>query len=269
MVFEDESGKAAGEHTLILLRHGESQWNVENRFTGWVDVDVSEKGAQEATNAGELMKEAGLAPDVAFTSLQKRAIKTLQMALEAMDLLWIPVTKSWKLNERMYGDLQGMNKAETTAQYGEEQVTQWRRSFAVPPPPIKDDNPYHPKLEKKYESIPKNQLPLSESLKLTIDRVLPFWNSDIAPELRRGKTVLIAAHGNSLRSLVKFLDDIPEDKIIGLNIPTGVPLVYRLNRQLKPVKLAGHAPDVSGAYLGDPEWVANKINGVKNQAKAR
>lgn len=269
MVFEDESGSPAGEYTLVLLRHGESQWNVENRFTGWVDVDVSEKGAAEASNAGDLMREAGIVPDVAFTSFQKRAIKTLNMALEAMDLLWIPVTKSWKLNERMYGDLQGMNKAETTAQYGEEQVTQWRRSFAVPPPPIKDDNPYHPKLEAKYASIPAKELPLTESLKLTIDRVLPFWKSAIAPELRRGKTVLIAAHGNSLRSLVKYLDNIPEDKIISINIPTGVPLVYRLNRQLQPITLAGHADDLSGAYLGDPEWVSNKINGVKNQAKAR
>lgn len=254
---------------MILLRHGESKWNVENRFTGWVDVDVSEVGAGEATNAGVLMKEAGIVPDLAFSSYQKRAIKTLHMALEAMDLLWIPITKSWRLNERMYGDLQGMNKAETTEQFGEEQVTQWRRSFSVPPPPIKDDNPYHPKLEAKYAGVPKKQLPLTESLKLTIDRVLPFWNSDIAPQLKRGNTVLIAAHGNSLRSLVKYLDNIPEDKIIGLNIPTGVPLVYRLNRQLKPVTLEGHAPDLSGKYLGDPEWVMNKINGVKNQAKAR
>lgn len=258
-----------GVHTLVLLRHGESQWNLENRFTGWVDVDVSEKGAAEASHAGQLLREANISVDVAFTSYQKRAIKTLALALEEMDQLWIPVYKSWRLNERMYGDLQGLNKAETTQKFGEEQVTQWRRSYAVPPPPIQDDNPYHPKLDRKYASVPKRDLPLTESLALTIDRVLPYWRSSIAPELRRGKTVLIAAHGNSLRSLVKYLDDVPEDKIIGLNIPTGVPLVYRLNRRLKPVVLPDHAPDLSGAYLGDPEWVNEKINGVKNQAKAR
>jgi len=258
-----------GTHTLVLLRHGESEWNLENRFTGWVDVDVSEKGAQEAVNAGRLMHEANLSLDLAFTSYQKRAIKTLNLALEELDALWIPVTKSWKLNERMYGDLQGLNKAETTNKYGEEKVTQWRRSYAVPPPPIKDDNPYHPKLDPKYKDIPKKKLPLSESLALTIDRVLPFFRQSIAPELRKGKKVLIAAHGNSLRALVKILDNVPEDKIVGLNIPTGVPLVYRLNRHLKPVTLPGHADLISGTYLGDPEWVNGKINGVKNQAKGR
>eukprot|EP00931_Biecheleriopsis_adriatica_P115456 TRINITY_DN91241_c0_g1_i1.p1 TRINITY_DN91241_c0_g1~~TRINITY_DN91241_c0_g1_i1.p1 ORF type:complete len:325 (+),score=83.36 TRINITY_DN91241_c0_g1_i1:53-976(+) len=258
-----------GVHTLVLLRHGESQWNLENRFTGWVDVDVSPKGAEEGKNAGVLMREANVSVDVAFTSFQKRAIKTLNFALEEMDALWIPVTKSWKLNERMYGDLQGMNKAETQAKFGEEQVTQWRRSFAVPPPPIQDDHEYHPKLDAKYKDIPKKELPLTESLALTIDRVLPFWRKSIAPELRKGKKVLIAAHGNSLRALVKYLDNVPEDKIIGLNIPTGVPLVYRLNRQLKPVQLPGHAEGLSAQYLGDPAWVDAKINGVKNQAKSR
>lgn len=258
-----------GVHTLVLLRHGESQWNLENRFTGWVDVDVSAKGALEASNAGKLMREANISVDLAFTSYQKRAIKTLALALEEMDLLWIPVEKSWRLNERMYGDLQGMNKAETTQKFGEAQVTQWRRSYDVPPPPIQDDNPYHPKLDPKYASIPKGSLPLTESLALTIDRVLPYWRRNIAPELRKGKTVLIAAHGNSLRALVKYLDDVPEDKIIGLNIPTAVPLVYRLNRRLKPVVLPDHAPSLSGMYLGDPDWVNDKINGVKNQAKAR
>lgn len=258
-----------GTHTLVLLRHGESEWNLENRFTGWVDVDVSEKGAQEAINAGRLMHEANISLDIAFTSYQKRAIKTLNLALEELDALWIPVTKSWKLNERMYGDLQGLNKAETTQKFGDEQVTKWRRSYAVPPPPIKDDNPYHPKLDPKYKNIPKKQLPLSESLATTIDRVLPFFRQTIAPQLRKGKKVLIAAHGNSLRALVKILDNVPEDKIVGLNIPTGVPLVYRLNRNLKPVELPGHAELISGAYLGDPEWVQAKISGVKNQAKAR
>eukprot|EP00930_Biecheleria_cincta_P039740 TRINITY_DN27291_c0_g1_i1.p1 TRINITY_DN27291_c0_g1~~TRINITY_DN27291_c0_g1_i1.p1 ORF type:complete len:312 (-),score=53.36 TRINITY_DN27291_c0_g1_i1:110-1045(-) len=260
---------AHGVYTLVLLRHGESQWNLENRFTGWVDVDVSPKGAEEGKNAGVLMREANISVDMAFTSYQKRAIKTLNFALEEMDALWIPVTKSWKLNERMYGDLQGMNKAETTAKFGEKQVTEWRRSYAIPPPPIKDDQPYHPKLDPKYSNIPKKDLPLTESLALTIDRVLPFWRSNIAPELRKGQKVLIAAHGNSLRALVKYLDNVPEDKIVGLNIPTGVPLVYKLDRRLQPVKLPGHAEGLSGQYLGDPAWVDAKINGVKNQAKAR
>jgi len=256
-----------GTYTLVLLRHGESQWNLENRFTGWVDVDVTAAGAEEATNAGELLREANITVDMAFTSLQKRAIKTLGLALEAMDQLWIPVTKTWRLNERMYGDLQGMNKAETTAKFGEEQVTQWRRSYAVPPPPIEDDNPFHPKLEPKYAGIPKRQLPLAESLELTIRRVLPFWRGTIAPALKKGNKVIIAAHGNSLRALVKYLDKVPEDEIIKLNIPTAVPLVYKLNRRLKPIKLEGHAEGLSGVYLGDPAWVDAKINGVANQAK--
>jgi len=260
---------AHGVYTLVLLRHGESQWNLENRFTGWVDVDVSPKGVAEGKNAGVLMREANISVDKAFTSYQKRAIKTLNFALEEMDSLWIPVEKTWKLNERMYGDLQGMNKADATANFGEEQVTEWRRSYAIPPPPIKDDQPYHPKLDPKYSNIPKKDLPLTESLALTIDRVLPFWRSNIAPELRKGQKVLIAAHGNSLRALVKYLDNVPEDKIVGLNIPTGVPLVYKLNRRLKPVELPGHAESLSGRYLGDPAWVDAKINGVKNQAKAR
>lgn len=257
----------AGTYTLVLLRHGESQWNLENRFTGWVDVDVTAKGQQEALTAGALMRDANITVDMAFTSLQKRAIKTCALALESMDLLWVPMTKSWRLNERMYGDLQGMNKAETTAKYGEAKVTEWRRSFAVPPPPIRDDNPFHPKLEAKYEGIPN--LPLAESLALTIDRVLPYWRQFIAPELKRGKKILITAHGNSLRALVKYLDNIPEDKIIELNIPTAVPLVYKLDRRLKPVVLPNHAAGLSGAYLGDPAWVDAKINGVKNQAAAK
>lgn len=256
-------------YTLVLLRHGESQWNLENRFTGWVDVDVSEKGAAEAKYAGQLLREANITVDAAFVSVQKRAIKTLALALEEMDSLWIPVQKSWRLNERMYGDLQGKNKADAAEKFGEEQVTQWRRSFAVPPPVIQDDSPYHPKLDAKYASIPKKDLPLSESLKLTIDRVLPFWKKKIAPMLKSGKKVIIAAHGNSLRALVKYLDDVPEDKIIGLNIPTAVPLVYKLNRKLKPILLPDHAESLSGVYLGDKDWVDQKINGVKNQAKAR
>mmetsp|Transcript_58463 Transcript_58463/g.131487 ORF Transcript_58463/g.131487 Transcript_58463/m.131487 type:complete len:309 (-) Transcript_58463:101-1027(-) len=262
-----EFAEGEGVYTLVLLRHGQSQWNLENRFTGWVDVDVTDEGAEEAMTAGRLLRDAKITVDVAFTSLQKRAIKTLALALEEMDQLWIPISKTWRLNERMYGDLQGMNKAETQAKFGEEQVTQWRRSFAIPPPEISDDNPFHPKLEEKYASIPKKDLPLTESLDLTIKRVLPYWRKEIAPALRRGKKVIIAAHGNSLRALVKYLDNIPEDKIIKLNIPTAVPLVYKLNRQLKPVMLPGHAAGLSGVYLGDPEWVNNKINGVANQAK--
>lgn len=254
-------------YTLVLLRHGESQWNLENKFTGWVDVDVSPKGASEAANAGVLMKEANLTLDMAFTSRQKRAIKTCNMALENMDHLWIPVEKTWKLNERMYGSLQGLDKASTQKKYGEEQVTEWRRSFAIPPPEIEDDSPYHPKLEAKYADIPASKLPKTESLKLTIDRVLPYWRSAIAPELRKGKQILIAAHGNSLRALVKYLDDIPEEKIVGLNIPTAIPLVYKLNKALKPIVQEGHAEGLSARYLGDPAWVDAKINGVKNQAK--
>lgn len=259
--------EAENAYTLVLLRHGESQWNLENKFTGWVDVDVTEKGAQEAKYAGQLLKEANISVDMAFTSVQKRAIKTLGLALEEMDLLWIPIEKSWKLNERMYGDLQGADKAEATAKFGEEQVTEWRRSFSIPPPVISDDNPYHPKSDPKYAGLSKREMPLTESLKLTIDRVLPFWRRKVAPALKSGKKVMIAAHGNSLRALVKYLDNIPEDKIIGLNIPTAVPLVYKLNRRMKPIMLPDHAEGLSGAYLGDKAWVDGKINGVKNQAK--
>mmetsp|Transcript_44943 Transcript_44943/g.106723 ORF Transcript_44943/g.106723 Transcript_44943/m.106723 type:complete len:318 (+) Transcript_44943:63-1016(+) len=256
-----------GVYTLVLLRHGESEWNLQNRFTGWVDVDVTAKGAEEAVKAGALLNEANISVDVAFTSVQKRAIKTLNLALEEMDLLYIPVEKSWRLNERMYGDLQGLNKAETQQKFGEEKVTQWRRSFDVPPPPIADDNEYHPRLDKRFASVPKKELPLTESLKLTIRRVLPFWKSSVMPALKKGKKVLIAAHGNSLRALVKYLDNIPEEKIVSLNIPTAVPLVYKLNRAMKPIALPDHAEHLSGVYLGDPEWVNAKINGVANQAK--
>jgi len=262
-------GDGGESYTLVLLRHGESQWNLENRFTGWVDVDVTEQGADEAREAGRLLKEADIEVDMAFTSLQKRAIKTLALALEVMDLLWIPVTKSWRLNERMYGDLQGMNKAETTEKFGEEKVTEWRRSYAIPPPPIADDNPYHPKLEAKYASIPKDDMPVAESLELTVQRVIPFWKHTIAPAIKEGNKIIIAAHGNSLRALVKYLDDIPDDKIIKLNIPTAVPLVYKLDKRLKPIKVKNSADGLSGAFLGDPAWVDGKINGVANQAKAR
>jgi len=254
-------------HTLVLLRHGESQWNLENRFTGWVDVDVSDTGIEEAVQAGRLMRDANLTFDVAFSSVQKRAIKTMQLALDQMDQLWIPVEKSWRLNERMYGGLQGLDKAETQQKYGEELVTQWRRSFDVPPPAIEDDHEFHPKRDPKYAGLKTGLLPLAESLELTIGRVLPFWRRSIAPELRAGKTVLVVAHGNSLRALVKYLDDLPAETIVGLNIPTAVPLVYKLNHRLKPILVQDHADGLSGAYLGDAEWVNSKIMGVKNQAK--
>lgn len=256
---------ASDGYTLVLLRHGESQWNVENKFTGWVDVDVSKKGAEEAAFAGQLMREAGIAVDMAFTSVLKRAIKTCMLALEEMDSLWIPVEKSYRLNERMYGDLQGADKREAVERFGEAQVKLWRRSFAVPPPPIADDHQYHPKLDPKYSGL--KDLPVAESLKLTIDRVLPYWRRTIAPRLKSGKRVLVVAHGNSLRALVKYLDNIPDDQIVDLNIPTGVPLVYKLDRMLRPIRQVGSFEPLSGVYLGDQAWVKDKIYGVANQAK--
>ena len=214
---------------LILIRHGQSQWNLENRFTGWWDVDVTEKGAGEAWAAGELMKAKGIAPDAAFTSVQTRAIKTLNLALEAMGRLWVPVTKNWQLNERHYGGLTGLDKAETAAKHGEDQVKIWRRSFDIPPPPLETGSPYDLSKDPRYAGI---NIPVSESLKDTIDRVLPYWNSKIAPELRAGKTVLISAHGNSLRALVKHLSGISDADISSLEIPTGQPIVYELDDNL-------------------------------------
>ena len=214
---------------LILIRHGQSQWNLENRFTGWWDVDVTEKGADEAWAAGELMKAKGIAPDAAFTSVQTRAIKTLNLALEAMGRLWVPVTKNWQLNERHYGGLTGLDKAETAAKHGEDQVKIWRRSFDIPPPPLETGSPYDLSKDPRYAGI---NIPVSESLKDTIDRVLPYWNSKIAPELRAGKTVLISAHGNSLRALVKHLSGISDADISSLEIPTGQPIVYELDDNL-------------------------------------
>lgn len=214
---------------LILIRHGQSQWNLENRFTGWWDVDVTEKGAGEAWAAGELMKAKGIAPDAAFTSVQTRAIKTLNLALEAMGRLWVPVTKNWQLNERHYGGLTGLDKAETAAKHGEDQVKIWRRSFDIPPPPLETGSPYDLSKDPRYAGI---NIPVSESLKDTIDRVLPYWNSKIAPKLRAGKTVLISAHGNSLRALVKHLSGISDADISSLEIPTGQPIVYELDDNL-------------------------------------
>ncbi len=242
--------------TLVLLRHGESDWNRENRFTGWTDVDLSEKGVQEAISAGNEMKKAGYVFDAAYTSVLKRAIKTLNLSLEQLDLLWIPVYKSWRLNERHYGALQGLNKAETAAQHGLEQTNIWRRSYDIPPPPLAPDDPRHPGKDPRYASLKPEELPATECLKDTVERFLPYWRETIAPALRKGERALIAAHGNSLRALVKYLDDISDDEIVGLNIPTGIPLVYELDDNLKPIR---------HFYLGDPEVIKKATEAVAGQ----
>lgn len=244
---------------LVLLRHGESTWNKENRFTGWTDVDLSEKGIEEAMKAGRLLKDEGYEFDVAYTSLLKRAIRTLWLVTDAMDLLWIPVIRAWELNERHYGALQGLNKAETSAKYGDEQVLIWRRSFDIPPPPLEKSDARYPGHDTRYRNLGEKQLPLTESLKETIARCIPYWNANIVPMLREGKRVLITAHGNSLRALVKHLDNIPDDEIVKLNIPTGVPLVYELDDDLKPIK---------SYYLGDPEEIRKAAQKVADQGKA-
>src|SRR5215210_1308501 len=222
-------------YKVVLLRHGQSTWNQENRFTGWKDVDLSEQGVAEAREGGRLLRDGGYAFDLAFTSVLKRAIKTLDIALEEMDQLWIPVTKHWRLNERHYGALQGLNKAETAAKHGEEQVKIWRRSYDTPPPPLDVDDPRHPSRDRRYASLAASELPRTESLKDTVARFMPFWDHTIAPEIRAGKRVLIVAHGNSLRALVKYLDNTSDRDIVELNIPTGVPLVYLLNEDLRPL----------------------------------
>lgn len=247
-------------HKVVLLRHGESIWNLENRFTGWTDVDLSERGAAEAKNSGKLLREGGYVFDLAFTSVLKRAIRTLWITLDEMDLMWIPVEKSWRLNERHYGALQGLNKSETAAKYGDKQVHEWRRSFATPPPQLTPDDPRYPGRDPRYLSLSKQELPLTESLKLTIDRTLPFWFDTMAPVIASGKRVLICAHGNSLRGLVKYLDNMSEEAITELNIPTGVPLVYELTDDLKPIK---------HYYLGDPEEIARAQAAVAKQGKAQ
>ena len=217
---------------LVLTRHGESQWNLENRFTGWVDVDITDKGRQEAIKGGQILKELGLTFDVAYTSYQKRAIKTLNLFLEELDLLWIPVYKSWRLNERHYGALQGLNKAETAEKYGDEQVHIWRRSFDVAPPQVDKNSDMYPGNIDRYKDIPEGEIPTGESLKLTIDRVLPYWESDISKQIKAGKNVLISAHGNSLRALIKYLLNISDEKILDLNLPTGTPLVFEIDENL-------------------------------------
>jgi len=247
-------------YRMVLLRHGESTWNKENRFTGWTDVGLSSKGEEEAHAGARALREGGYAFDVAYTSVLKRAVKTLWIVLEDMDLMWIPVHRSWRLNERHYGALQGLNKAETAAKYGEAQVKLWRRSYDVRPPALTEDDPRWPGHEERYRTLAKSDVPLTECLKDTVVRFLPYWNEVIAPVVRSGQRVLIAAHGNSLRALVKYLDNIPDEEIPGLNIPTGVPLVYELRDDLTPVR---------SRYLGDAEAVAAAQAAVAAQGKAK
>ncbi|HEU4672523.1 MAG TPA: 2,3-diphosphoglycerate-dependent phosphoglycerate mutase [Candidatus Limnocylindrales bacterium] len=244
---------------LVLLRHGESDWNRENRFTGWTDVDLSEAGVAEAHEAARLLREAGLAFDIAYTSVLRRAIRTLWIVLDDLDLMWIPVEKSWRLNERHYGALQGLNKAETAAEFGEQQVMIWRRSYATPPPALDPDDERFPGRDPRYASLAPDDLPRTEALRDTVTRFLPYWDGTIAPTVRSGRRVLIAAHGNSLRALVKHLDDVSDEEIVGLNIPTGVPLVYRLDDDLRPVE---------HHYLGDPAAVAAKAAAVAAQGRS-
>jgi 2,3-bisphosphoglycerate-dependent phosphoglycerate mutase len=245
---------------LVLLRHGESIWNKENLFTGWTDVDLSDQGKSEAKTAGEVLKAQGYTFDVAFTSVLKRAVRTLWITLDMLDLMWIPIEHSWRLNERHYGALQGLNKAQTAAKFGDEQVLIWRRSYDVPPPPLEESDPRHPGNDPRYRGLSPSELPVTECLKDTVARFLPYWHQAIVPALESGKKVVIAAHGNSLRALVKYLDQISERDIVGLNIPTGMPLVYDLDDRLKPIR---------HYYLGDPDEVARATAAVANQGKAK
>lgn len=244
---------------LVLLRHGESQWNLENRFTGWYDIDLTERGRQEARNAGKLIKDEGIVLDVAYTSVLKRAIRTLWTVLDEMDQMWLPVQKSWRLNERHYGALQGLNKAETAQKYGDEQVLVWRRSYDTPPPALSKDDERWPGSDRRYGAMAEGEIPLTECLKDTVARFLPLWHETIEPQIRAGKSVAIVAHGNSLRALVKYLDNISEEDIVGLNIPTGIPLVYELDDDLKPIR---------SYYLGDQEAAAKAAAAVAGQGKA-
>ena len=245
-------------HKLVLLRHGQSEWNKSNQFTGWIDVDLTDQGRQEALRAGQLLKAEGLMFAQAFTSLLKRAIRTLWISLEELDQMWLPVERSWRLNERHYGRLQGLNKKETTEKYGEEQVFEWRRSYSTPPPALEPTSNTHPSKDPRYKSVDPNLLPSSEALLHCKDRVMPYWEQTIVPAIQSGKTVLIAAHGNSLRALVKHLDGISDDEISKLNIPTGIPLLYELDQDLKKV---------SSRYLGDEEAAKAAAEAVANQAK--
>ncbi len=248
------------KYKLVLVRHGQSVWNLENRFTGWTDVGLSEQGIEEAHSAGRLLREGGYTFDIAYTSVLKRAIQTLWIILQELELEWIPVVNAWQLNERHYGALQGLNKAEMAAKFGEEQVKIWRRSYDVPPPTLELDDPRHPRFDRRYASLKPEELPCTESLKNTLERVLPYWHSTLAPTIQSGQRVLIAAHGNSLRALVKYLDNLSDQKIVELNIPTGIPLVYELDANLRPV---------THYYLGDPEAVARAAAAVAAQGKAQ
>jgi len=247
-------------YKLVLLRHGESLWNRENRFTGWTDVDLTDHGREEARRAGRLLKESGYTFDVAYTSVLKRAVKTLWLALEEMDLMWIPIYNSWHLNERHYGALQGLNKAETAQKFGEEQVLAWRRSYDTPPPALATDDPRHPGGDPRYATLSSAELPRTECLKDTVARFLPYWHETIAPAVRSGRRFVIAAHGNSLRALVKYLDDVSDADIVGLNIPTAIPLVYELDDTLRPLR---------HYYLGDPSMIEAAVQAVASQGKAR
>jgi len=244
----------------VLLRHGESIWNKENRFTGWTDVDLSERGIAEAQKAGQILQEQGYTFDIAYTSVLKRAIRTLWIVLDVMDLMWIPVYRSWRLNERHYGALQGLNKAEMAEKFGEEQVHIWRRSYDIRPPSLEKTDERYPGNDPRYRDLEKKDIPLTECLKDTVERFLPYWHETLAPAIRSGKRVIISAHGNSLRALVKYLDNISDEEIPGLNIPTGIPLVYELDKELRPIK---------SYYLGDPEEVAKAAEAVAQQGKAR
>lgn len=247
-------------YKMVLLRHGQSTWNLENRFTGWTDVGLTELGIQEAHSSGQIMRKEGYTFDIVYTSVLKRAIKTMWIVMEEMDLEWLPVNRAWQLNERHYGALQGLNKAEMATKYGEAQVKLWRRSYDVPPPALELDDPRHPRFDPRYASLMPEQLPACESLKDTVARMLPYWHSTIAPTVKSGQRVLIVAHGNSLRSLVKYLDNISDEDIPGLNIPTGIPLVYELDADLRPLK---------SYYLADEEAVRKAAEAVANQGKAK
>lgn len=247
-------------YKLVLLRHGESMWNKENRFTGWTDVDLSEKGIEEAHRAGKLLGDEGYAFDMAYTSVLKRAIRTLWITLDEMDLMWIPVSRSWRLNERHYGALQGLNKSETAEKYGDEQVFVWRRSYDIPPPALEESDERNPKNDPRYGALEPGEYPLTECLRDTVKRFLPYWEDEIAPAIRSGNRVLIAAHGNSLRALIKHLDNISDDDISKLNIPTGVPLVYELDEDLNPIR---------HYYLGDQTEIEAAIKSVAGQGKAK
>jgi 2,3-bisphosphoglycerate-dependent phosphoglycerate mutase len=247
-------------YKLVLVRHGQSTWNLENRFTGWTDVGLTDQGVQEAHEAGKLLREGGYVFDLAYTSVLRRAIQTLWIVLQDMGLEWIPVTNAWQLNERHYGALQGLNKAEMAEKFGEAQVKIWRRSYDVPPPALELDDERHPRFDPRYTSLTPEQLPATESLKITLERVLPYWHSTLSPVIKSGKRVIIAAHGNSIRAMVKYLDNVSEAEITELNIPTGLPLVYELDQDLKALK---------HYYLGDPEEAAKKAAAVANQAKIK